>query len=118
MKRGSVTHRSGFNTPNARAVFQHGPSALVIGPDAASPARYFEDSRAYYKEAMALGRLRVNGEEATEDYRCRDGDVITHKVHRHEPPISSAKVLLCSPPCDGAGPLGGRDGEVGGRLRG
>ena len=43
---------------------------------------YFEDSVAYYKEAMALGRLRVNDEVTPLEYRCRDGDVITHIVHR------------------------------------
>jgi hypothetical protein len=43
---------------------------------------YFEDSLSYYKEAMTLGRLRVNDEVTPLEYRCRDGDVITHIVHR------------------------------------
>ena len=47
---------------------------------------YFEDSLAYYTEAMTLGRLRVNDEVTPLDYRCRDGDVITHIVHRSASP--------------------------------
>ncbi|EKX48445.1 hypothetical protein GUITHDRAFT_151750, partial [Guillardia theta CCMP2712] len=57
---------------------------------------YFEDSLQYYTEAMELGRLRVNDEKASKDYRCRDGDVITHHVHRHEPPVTSEKIVIIS----------------------
>ena len=57
---------------------------------------YFEDSVAYYTNAMKVGRLRVNDEVAPLEYRCRDGDVITHHVHRHEPPVTSHKVRILS----------------------
>ena len=43
---------------------------------------YFDDSVAYYRQAMARGRLRVNDEVVGEEYLCRDGDVVTHLVHR------------------------------------
>ena len=57
---------------------------------------YFDDSLAYYTEAIKNGRLRVNDEPAPLDYCCRDGDVVTHTVHRHEPPVSSQKVRILS----------------------
>ena len=57
---------------------------------------YFDDSVAYYTNAMKVGRLRVNDEVTPLDYRCRDGDVITHHVHRHEPPVTSHKVRILS----------------------
>jgi tRNA pseudouridine synthase 9 len=47
---------------------------------------YFTDSVAYYTDAMTQGRLRVNDEITPLEYRCRDGDVITHIVHRRAPP--------------------------------
>jgi len=55
---------------------------------------YFEDSEAYYREAMGKGRLRVNDEVVDTSYRCRDGDVVTHHVHRHEPPVTSHAVRI------------------------
>ena len=55
---------------------------------------YFEDSEAYYREAMSKGRLRVNDEVVDTSYRCRDGDVVTHHVHRHEPPVTSHAVRI------------------------
>mmetsp|Transcript_85919 Transcript_85919/g.229206 ORF Transcript_85919/g.229206 Transcript_85919/m.229206 type:complete len:185 (-) Transcript_85919:795-1349(-) len=43
---------------------------------------HFDDSTSYFEEAMRKGRLRVNDEVTDVNYRCSDGDVITHFVHR------------------------------------
>ena len=44
-------------------------------------------SREYYKEAIQSGRIRVNGNKLSEDYILKNGDKITHTVHRRRPDI-------------------------------
>ena len=68
-------------------------------------------SREYYEESIQLGRIRVNGEKVTPDYKIQNGDLICHTVHRHilfilksplrvalmsahEPPVTDEKVYL------------------------
>lgn len=55
---------------------------------------HFDDSTSYFEDAMRKGRLRVNDKVADVSYRCSDGDVITHFVHRHEPPVTSQPVSI------------------------
>ena len=38
----------------------------------------------YYEEAIRNGRIRVNGEKVTRDHILKNGDRITHTVHRRK----------------------------------
>ena len=42
---------------------------------------------AYYRHAIATGRIRVHGRAVALEHRIANGDVITHSTHRHEPPV-------------------------------
>ena len=39
------------------------------------------------KKAIALGKIRVNGKEITEDYKLKSNDMIEHETIRKEPPV-------------------------------
>jgi 23S rRNA-/tRNA-specific pseudouridylate synthase len=41
----------------------------------------------YYREAILAGRIRVNNQRMSPDYIVREGDLLTHRTHRHEPPV-------------------------------
>ena len=41
----------------------------------------------YYEAAIDNGCITVNGAEVGTDYILRNGDVIEHATHRHEPPV-------------------------------
>lgn len=49
----------------------------------------------YYERAIQDGRIRVNGMHVDAGHVLRGHDVITHRLHRHEPPVTqeSVKVL-------------------------
>lgn len=40
-------------------------------------------SREYYEDAIKKGRIRVNGKCVDCAYVLKNGDTITHSVHRH-----------------------------------
>lgn len=40
-------------------------------------------SREYYEDAIKKGRIRVNGKCVDCAYMLKNGDTITHSVHRH-----------------------------------
>lgn len=42
----------------------------------------------YYSQAIARGLIRVNNAPVNKDYVLKDGDVVLHISHRHEPPVS------------------------------
>lgn len=44
-------------------------------------------SKEYYKDAIDNGMIRVNGNKVSCEYLLKNGDRITHTVHRHEPPV-------------------------------
>ena len=49
----------------------------------------------FFEEASRDGRLRLNGLVPSSPHaRLRGCDVVTHLVHRHEPPVSSAPLRL------------------------
>lgn len=48
----------------------------------------------YYKEAMELGKILINGEPASPEYVVKNGDLISHKIHRHEPPVTAEDVEI------------------------
>ena len=46
----------------------------------------------YYKAAIAAGRVVVSGRKVPEDYVLRNGEVISHTLHRHEPPVTAQPI--------------------------
>jgi tRNA pseudouridine synthase 9 len=49
-------------------------------------------THAYYKGAIEAGLITINGEIAGPDTIVRNGDMIRHVQHRHEPPVSPTEV--------------------------
>lgn len=49
---------------------------------------------AYYKKTIASGSVFLNDKPANLDSIIRNGDLITHKVHRHEPPVTSRPIKV------------------------
>lgn len=49
---------------------------------------------AYYKEAMEKGKILINGKPASPDYVVKNGDLVSHKMHRHEPPVTAEEVAI------------------------
>lgn len=53
----------------------------------------FRDRTAeYYKKTIEMGSVYLNDQPANLKSIIRNGDMITHKVHRHEPPVTSKPV--------------------------
>ena len=57
-------------------------------------ATEFRDRSAeYYKEAIQTGRIMLNGKQCDDVHtRVKNGDVISHTLHRHEPPVSAQSI--------------------------
>lgn len=51
-------------------------------------------SKDYYKEAIENGSVYLDDQPATIDSVIRNGQLITHKLHRHEPPVTSKPVKI------------------------
>lgn len=48
----------------------------------------------YYKMAIETGRITVNDEKVALDYKIKNGDLLKHSVHRHEPPVQGGKITI------------------------
>ena len=48
----------------------------------------------YYVKALETGQVTLNGKKADKDTIIRNGDLICHRIHRHEPPVSSRPVKI------------------------
>lgn len=48
----------------------------------------------YYFDVISKGGVVVNGKPSTIDTIVRNGDMIIHKVHRHEPPVTSKSIKV------------------------
>lgn len=48
----------------------------------------------YYIKALENGQVTLNGEKTNKDTIIRNGDLISHRIHRHEPPVSSKPVKI------------------------
>ncbi|KAF4976830.1 hypothetical protein FZEAL_6571 [Fusarium zealandicum] len=48
----------------------------------------------YYRDAMERGKIFVRGRHVGPDYILRNGDLISHTLHRHEPPVTDDPVLV------------------------
>ncbi|KAL5348570.1 DRAP deaminase [Pseudogymnoascus australis] len=50
----------------------------------------------YYKSAIENGNVVVNGKPALTTHVVQNGDVISHTLHRHEPPVTAAPITVIS----------------------
>ncbi|RDW79889.1 pseudouridine synthase-3 [Coleophoma cylindrospora] len=48
----------------------------------------------YYKDAIERGVIVVNGKPVTTDHLLKNGDVVSHTLHRHEPPVTALPVSV------------------------
>jgi len=48
----------------------------------------------YYKAAIDSGLVSVNGKTVGSSYVLKNGDVISHTTHRHEPPVTDEPVRI------------------------
>ncbi|KAI9013637.1 pseudouridine synthase, partial [Hyaloraphidium curvatum] len=49
---------------------------------------FHDQSEPYYREAIKTGRLMINSRTVDPDYVFKNGDLMQHRVHRHEPPVT------------------------------
>ncbi|KAH8071178.1 pseudouridine synthase [Aureococcus anophagefferens] len=59
-------------------------------------AEFKMNPASYYAEALADGRILVNGELCGDDLVLKNGDVLVHRAHRHEPPGGGSVEVDCS----------------------
>ncbi|RCI12660.1 hypothetical protein L249_0557 [Ophiocordyceps polyrhachis-furcata BCC 54312] len=43
----------------------------------------------YYRDSMEAGDVLVNGKRVGPEYVVRNGDLVSHTLHRHEPPVTA-----------------------------
>ena len=48
-------------------------------------------TRQYFEGAIADGRVAVSGRRVEPGYALRGHDLIEHRVHRHEPPVTAER---------------------------
>ncbi|KAK5738936.1 DRAP deaminase [Elasticomyces elasticus] len=47
----------------------------------------------YYKDAIETGKIQVNGQPVPSTFaKIKNGDVISHTLHRHEPPVTAKPI--------------------------
>ena len=57
--------------------------------------REFQDQTAeYYKAAIELGRIRINGDKICQNQVFYNSDLLEHDIHRHEPPVSNQPIRI------------------------
>lgn len=61
-------------------------------------ASEFRDrTKEYYKHAIESGQIAINGEPCEDVYKIvKNGDVVTHTLHRHEPPVTAQPIRIVS----------------------
>ncbi|KAH7121942.1 pseudouridine synthase [Dactylonectria estremocensis] len=55
-------------------------------------AEFRDRPLSYYRESMERGGIYVNGQTVGPDYIVKNGDLISHTLHRHEPPVAADPV--------------------------
>ncbi|KAJ1499321.1 RNA pseudouridylate synthase domain containing protein 2, partial [Coelomomyces lativittatus] len=46
------------------------------------------------KKAVEKGNIQVNSQNASPDTVLRHNDLVTHQLHRHEPPVSDTPISI------------------------
>ncbi|TPX20937.1 hypothetical protein DIZ76_016834 [Coccidioides immitis] len=46
----------------------------------------------YYRAAIESGHVTINGKPGGVDSKVKNGDVVSHTLHRHEPPVTSLPI--------------------------
>ncbi|KAI8984235.1 DRAP deaminase, partial [Mycotypha africana] len=57
-------------------------------------SEFRDRSEVYYRYAIEKGLLTINDKQVTIDTIVKNGDVIGHKIHRHEPPVSDQPINI------------------------
>ncbi|KIW21211.1 hypothetical protein PV08_01791 [Exophiala spinifera] len=58
-------------------------------------AEFRDRTREYYKEAIEAGQIIINGKPCKDVHTIvQNGDVISHTLHRHEPPVTAQPVRV------------------------
>ncbi|KAH8902784.1 pseudouridine synthase [Coniochaeta sp. PMI_546] len=57
-------------------------------------SEFRDRTAAYYKEAMETGLVAVNGKKVGPDYVLKNGDLVSHTIHRHEPPVTAEPIRV------------------------
>lgn len=57
-------------------------------------SEFRDRDKEYYKEAIESGSVFLDDKPATLDSVIRNGQLITHKLHRHEPPVNAKPVKV------------------------
>ena len=58
-------------------------------------AEFRDRSKEYYQEAIESGQITVNGKACTDVHQViNNGDVISHTLHRHEPPVTAQPIRV------------------------
>jgi tRNA pseudouridine synthase 9 len=40
------------------------------------------------------GKIKMNGEKQCLEYKVKNGDELTHSIHRHEPPVTGEAIEI------------------------
>jgi len=48
----------------------------------------------YYRNAMEKGGIVINGNKVGPNYVIKNGDLINHTIHRHEPPVTGDEIQI------------------------
>ncbi len=48
----------------------------------------------YYRNAMETGQICVNGEQTSPDHILQNGELVSHTIHRHEPPVTAEPIKV------------------------
>ncbi|RYP40075.1 hypothetical protein DL766_000099 [Monosporascus sp. MC13-8B] len=49
---------------------------------------------AYYRDAMETGKICINGKQTSPDHILKNGELVSHTIHRHEPPVTAEPVRV------------------------
>ncbi|KAK5224575.1 DRAP deaminase [Exophiala xenobiotica] len=58
-------------------------------------AEFRDRTKQYYKEAIESGQIMINGKPCNDIHTIvQNGDVISHTLHRHEPPVTAQPIRV------------------------
>ncbi|KAG8530325.1 uncharacterized protein KY384_004827 [Bacidia gigantensis] len=67
------------------------PEVITTPADPWPRPYYFEDNLRK-KDAIERGSICVNGKAVTTDHVITNGEVVSHTLHRHEPPVTAQRI--------------------------